>query len=161
MTAMNDIYLFLFTVIASTGGFVVAAILISTFLIFQRKRMEAVLFGASTILLMIFVQVLKDLFKIPRPPESLIEASGYAFPSGHATGSIFLALSIIFLTRNVSTPQRYIVWAIVLVLALLIGASRIHLGVHTLTQVLAGYALGIFCIVIFLVARKKLLREKA
>lgn len=161
MTAMNDIYLFLFTVIASTEGFVVAAILISTFLIFQRKRMEAVLFGASTILLMIFVQVLKDLFKIPRPPESLIEASGYAFPSGHATGSIFLALSIIFLTRNVSTPQRYIVWAIVLVLALLIGASRIHLGVHTLTQVLAGYALGIFCIVIFLVARKKLLREKA
>lgn len=161
MTAMNDIYLFLFTVIASTEGFVVAAILIGTFLIFQRKRMEAVLFGTSTILLMIFVQVLKDLFKIPRPPESLIEASGYAFPSGHATGSIFLALSIIFLTRNVSTPQRYIVWTTVLVLALLIGASRIHLGVHTLTQVLAGYALGIFCIVIFLVARKKLLREKA
>lgn len=156
---MNDIYLFLFTVIASSEGFVVATVLICAFLLLNKRKMEAALFCTTSVLLMISVQTLKELFRIPRPSESLIEATGYAFPSGHATGSIFLTLSIIFLTRNTPTVLRYSIWTTAAVLALLIGASRIHLGVHTPTQVLAGYALGFLCMVLFLVTRKKLLRR--
>lgn len=152
--SMNDTYLFVFTKIASTEGFIVVAILICTFLALRNRKAEATLFCVTSFLLMISVQILKEIFKIPRPPESLIEASGYAFPSGHAAGSIFLAMSIIFLSRNTPRTLRYTIWITTMILAILIGTSRIQLGVHTLTQVMAGYVLGCLCVTIFLVARK-------
>lgn len=156
---MNDFYLFVFTKIASSEGFIVAAILIFAFLIYQKRQTEALLFLATTSFLMASVEILKNVFGVPRPPEPLIEVTGYAFPSGHATGSIFLALSIIFLTQNTSPVLRYSTWITVTVLTLLIGASRIQLGVHTPTQIAAGYILGCLSMFVFLVARKKLLHK--
>lgn len=71
---------------------------------------------------------------------SLAHARGYAFPSGHATGSTAFALALVVLAWR----TRYRVLALVLgpAFALAVGLSRIYLGVHYPTDVGAGWFLG-------------------
>lgn len=90
----------------------------------------------------------KDLFAEPRPfifrPEvQLFPADGYSLPSNHAqTGLVFwLALARL-------AQKRYL-WLIGGGLALLIGFSRVYLGVHFPTDVLAGWGLGVILVLGF------------
>src|SRR5260370_10982770 len=73
----------------------------------------------------------------------LVKASGPAFPSGHTTVAmaVFGALAF-FLTRDRSLRVRAWIWASFFLVILMIGASRVYLGVHWLTDILGGYAVG-------------------
>ena len=81
----------------------------------------------------------------PRPPAAIWigHYTGAAFPSGHATQSAaFYAMLAIVLGAGLSFRRRAAVWSAAALVVLIIGASRIYLGAHWLTDVLAGYALG-------------------
>jgi len=86
----------------------------------------------------------KTLVGRPRPPAAtaLVGANGFAFPSGHAlnTTAIVGACAVVLWTY-----RRARIWSITgaAVVILLVGFSRLYLGVHWLTDVLAAYALGI------------------
>lgn len=147
---MSEILIFIFTKIASTEGFVVAVLILAGILLRQKNIRQAVVLLGTTSGLMLTVQLLKNLFQVPRPPEGIIEASGYAMPSGHAAGSIFLAIVVIFLLRKLPLPLNYFVAAIAIALAFLISGSRIVLKVHTLEQVLVGTAIGLLFTIIFI-----------
>jgi undecaprenyl-diphosphatase len=93
-------------------------------------------------------QLLKSSYHRPRPPqmEFLIEAYGYSFPSGHAMGSMLLFGGLAYVLFF--TFERHFVWRILgpffcLVAVLLIGASRVYLGVHYLSDVVAGFLAGL------------------
>ena len=89
--------------------------------------------------------VLKDFFRRPRPIEStsFIRAQVWSFPSGHAMVSAAFYLFLIYVGWRLLHGAARWVWAGVLVtLVLLIGLSRMYLGVHYLTDVIAGYAAG-------------------
>ncbi|WP_051471170.1 phosphatase PAP2 family protein [Patulibacter minatonensis] len=87
----------------------------------------------------------------PRPPLALHEvaATSSGFPSGHSTqsaaGWLALALVLAYARRGASGPSRRIVLAAGAVVVLLVGVSRVVLGVHSPTDVLAGWALGAAC----------------
>jgi membrane-associated phospholipid phosphatase len=84
--------------------------------------------------------LIKSFLKIARPfiqnPElqPLVNASGYSFPSEHATTFMALAVALFFLHRKAGV--------FFFVLAILIGTGRILAGVHTPLDILGGYVLG-------------------
>lgn len=151
---MDPLYLFIFTKIFSTAGFVVVAVLICTFLYLQHNKRKALLFFTTTLFLMILVQTLKTLLHVQRPSDALIQASGYAFPSGHAAGVMFLSVTTIYLARKMPRPLRDTIWIIALTITLLIGMSRLQLRVHTPLQVIVGYVIGALCGGIFIILCK-------
>ena len=85
---------------------------------------------------------LKLVFQRARPPlaEALVHARGYAFPSGHSMASMTLALALIVVAWP--TRWRRPVTALMLTFAVLMGMSRIYLGAHWLTDVLAAWAMS-------------------
>lgn len=86
----------------------------------------------------------KVLVARPRPPSGSASApsSGFAFPSGHAanTAAVIGACAVLLWAY-----RRTRVWSTIVaaVLIFLVGVSRLYLGVHWLTDVLAGYAVGL------------------
>jgi len=89
--------------------------------------------------------IVKALVGRPRPPAAIWigHYTGAAFPSGHATQSAaFYAMLAIVLGAGLSFRRRAILWGAAALVVLVVGASRIYLGAHGLTDVLAGYALG-------------------
>ncbi len=81
-----------------------------------------------------------------RPPATLWigQYSGAAFPSGHATQTVvFYGMLAILLSVGRSARIRALLWIGAALVTLVVGASRVYLGAHWLTDVLAGYALGV------------------
>lgn len=89
---------------------------------------------------------LKQIFQRPRPvwDAPIVVAGGFSFPSGHAMGSLVAYGMLAYLVwRQLEHPRaRVALVACSLVLVLLIGLSRMYLGVHYFSDVIAGYAAG-------------------
>jgi membrane-associated phospholipid phosphatase len=123
-----------------------ASSLVLTFLLLRRKRVaEAIALAIVALGGLGLNLLLKNLFARDRPVlwERIVQVDLYSFPSGHAMMSMIIYGAIGYLLA-VQFPQRR-VW-IAGVTGLLIGAigfSRLYLGVHWLTDVLAGYAAGL------------------
>ena len=106
--------------------------------------------------------IVKPLVGRPRPPSSIWigHYAGPAFPSGHATAAVALyaALALV-LSMGASYGRRALVWSGAALVALVVGASRVYLGAHWLTDVLGGYALGAawvaFLVTIALIRRSR------
>lgn len=88
----------------------------------------------------------KILVSRPRPHISplVATASGYSFPSGHATQAVAVWGALAFLAGGSLSRWRstVAVWALAGVICLVVGLSRVYLGVHWATDVLGGWALG-------------------
>lgn len=115
------------------------------FYVWKNWRAEAALVLTSGSLAGILVALLKLLYGRVRPGlPHLVEAGGYSFPSGHTTGAllIFGSLLIVVSQRLDKGWQKVAIQASLVALIILIGLSRIYLGVHYPSDVMAGYALG-------------------
>ncbi len=141
---MSPFLIFLLTKVASTKGFVLACALVFMGLVTNNTMRTAFLFFATTIGVIVSTTLLKELFQTPRPLYGLIDVTGYAFPSGHASGVIYLGLALYALSRTLPPLMRTSIIICIVSFIIIIGYSRIMYGVHTATQVLAGYGVGAF-----------------
>ena len=95
---------------------------------------------------------LKTVFLRPRPDITyhIIEQGGWSFPSGHSISALVLfGMLILMIRRNVKDKKKAnILTAILLIPCFGIGLSRIYVGVHYPTDVLAGWCLGIIILMI-------------
>jgi membrane-associated phospholipid phosphatase len=108
------------------------------------------------------VQVIKHLISRPRPGVGLIEAAGFSFPSAHAATSVALYLTVAFIAaRACRGVTRIAIACTGLLLVLAVGASRVYLGAHYPTDVVAGYlAGGIFVAASWFVVTRLRLAER-
>jgi undecaprenyl-diphosphatase len=96
-------------------------------------------------LIFLGVHEIKAVVDRPRPGGGLVGASGSSFPSGHAAYSTFyvwLAVTIVMRLRPAMARGAAVV-AAGIALTALVGLSRVYLGVHYLSDVSAGWALGL------------------
>lgn len=128
------------------------AILLLVFSIY-RKWNEALMLSLCLAGGALLEFLLKHLFVRARPDMSrVVYEAGYSFPSGHAMVSLCFYGMLAYLISRKLTSWRWRITILILTLLLVmaIGISRIYLGVHYPTDVLAGYAAGtawlIFCI---------------
>lgn len=130
-------------------------IVAATFLIlfYCRRWLEGLALGICLLGAGILNFILKNLFERARPELfRVVDASGYSFPSGHAMVSLcFYGLLAFLAARNIKSAKgRLLIITFAVGLIVLIGISRIYLGVHYPTDVVAGYAAGsmwlAFCI---------------
>lgn len=158
-------------VVSALGAEILAVLMVVILILFGWQRR----WGAVVSLLVVVVgaqmlnNVLKDWFHRTRPAplEGLIPAQAFSFPSGHAMVAASFYLFVGYLAWQILTGRTRIVCAGFLVMvALLIGLSRLYLGVHYLTDVVAGYIAGVAwtdAVIIggHLLARRRLTRAGA
>ena len=103
--------------------------------------------SAGAISVTVINKIIKNLVQRDRPDQiyHLIKQGGYSFTSGHSITSMFVFGMLIYLVRvNVQNRTAANILTVVLAIPMVcIGLSRIYLGVHYPTDVLAGWALGI------------------
>ncbi|MFR8103519.1 MAG: phosphatase PAP2 family protein [Clostridia bacterium] len=107
--------------------------------------------------------LLKRVLQRPRPMEyRIINESGYSFPSGHSMISMAFYGFIIYLIYKY-VKNKYIKWALITILGTLIiaiGISRIYLGVHYTSDVLAGFLISISYLIVYISLVNKFVLER-
>ncbi len=125
----------------------------------KRHKKEAVLFGVALAMGTILNLFFKEVAQRPRPTFSpLVVETSFSFPSGHSMNAfIFYALIAYFSYHFFRNKKLAIVTSCFsAVIILLIGFSRIYLGVHYFTDVLAGYIAGFWWFVTILLVEHTL-----
>lgn len=135
----------LFVILTELGGTIVltvASLLLAGLLLWRKKYLKTAFVVATIGGSALLNFILKGVFERTRPDlwERIVEVSNYSYPSGHAISSSVFTLTIIVLLWNTKwRPLSIIVGAIYVVV---IGFSRLYLGVHFPTDVLGGWLLG-------------------
>ena len=134
------------TWLGSTAFIIPVGLAIGLYFVIRRRDWRPLaLLAAAVAGAVALYGIVKFVVGRPRPPAAIWigHYTGAAFPSGHATQSTaFYAMLAIVLGAGLSARRRAAVWAAAALVVLIVGASRIYLGAHWLTDVLAGYALG-------------------
>lgn len=135
----------LITVIGNTVSQIAIAIMSVTFCYLKKWYPQARFIAVNAIISGICILSLKLIFQRVRPTlPHLVFAGGYSFPSGHSMGTFMIFGSIIILLQYYmpNSIWKLLCQGILGLLIFLIGLSRIYLGVHFPTDVLAGFILA-------------------
>lgn len=125
----------------------VLSVVVAALLVLKRHQRAAILVVSSIALTMTATGLLKAVVARPRQvlDDPILVFTSGAMPSGHSAyaacaGALAVVLATLFVRKR---PLRRLVAALAVLWAALIGADRLLLGVHTVTDVVAGYALGV------------------
>jgi len=128
-----------------TGLTVIVALIAGYFAAFRRYR-EALILIAAPISGSMLSNWLKLYFNRDRPPLELhaVTVINPSFPSGHAMLSAVVYLTLAVLIARFSDRRRVKIYSLAMgvTMTLVVGMSRVYLGVHWPTDVLAGWSLG-------------------
>ena len=121
---------------------------------YLKKSVRAFFISMSILVAAFLVVIIKEIVARPRPgyalPISMIPFSKYSFPSGHTTMAFLVAI----LLSRYYPKYNYLFYSI----AILVGLSRIYLGLHYLSDVIGGLILGIGIGWLFLYKEKEIFK---
>ena len=141
-----------FSFVGSTIALSAGTIFVVIRFAMRKWKREAILFALTMIGAGLLNITLKLAFKRPRPVPffNLSPPESYSFPSGHSlTSAVFFgALAAILTARIKSRRVKAAIWIVSIGMFLLIGLSRIYLGVHYTTDVIAGFAAALIWILV-------------
>lgn len=129
---------------------ILLVIFVVILIVFHKYRFSYIL--PIHVLFIVFMNmILKNVIDRPRPMMiRLIEEVGFSFPSGHAMVTMVTYGYLIYVINHYIKKKwlKYTLIGFLMILILAVGISRIYLGVHYLTDVLAGYSISLFYLMI-------------
>lgn len=150
-------------IITSFGGATFLILLTIILFITIKNKKIGYLIGINLISITVLNQLLKFILQRPRPTEyRIIDETGYSFPSGHSMISMaFYGFLIYIINKKVQSKKiKIILTCILSLLILMIGISRIYLGVHYTSDVLAGFLVSIAYLTLYIGIINKVTRDK-
>jgi len=161
--AMTVIMRFL-SFVGSTIVLTIGTIIVVVWFAMRKWGREAKLFTATMIGGGLLNVTLKLTFKRARPEPffDLTPPETYSFPSGHSLASacFFGALAALLTARIKNRRTKLIVWIVCAAMFLSIGFSRIYLGVHHTTDVIAGFVAALIWILVVRFVEMELARRR-
>ncbi len=120
------------------------ALLIVLFLWLHKKIRHMIQFILTLSVGAFVIWLIKISVHLPRPEGGLVSASGYSFTSGHAAYAVIFFSLIVYSYKShiKSRGLRRLFIAVNVLAALVVGMSRVYLGVHYFTDVLGGFLVG-------------------
>ena len=142
-TAQLDAFFLFVTNLGGVVAITSVSLLLLAFLIFTKRFFKATLLVAGVGGVAAINFLLKIIFERPRPDlwNWLITETQFSFPSGHASASSALALCIVVMLWN--TKWRVLSIVLAGVYILVIGVSRLYLGVHFPTDIIGGWLVSL------------------
>ncbi len=138
-----------FYAISALGSPVVMAgigLVAAAYLAFRREWINLIAWAAAYVGVALLSVMLKNAIQRPRPlgASQFLNGSSFSFPSGHVMGSLvgYGMLGYLLILRIRSRRVRAVVVTGAVMLVIAIGLSRLYLGVHYFSDVVAGYAAG-------------------
>ncbi len=161
-------FLKIFTHLGSFYTLAVLAVISVVLIWFVMKNKRMSTFYAGTFAVVCVANfVIKQIVRRARPEHlMIIEETGFSFPSGHAMMSLcFFALAIHFVWKTLKNkPLKITLVSLFSVVIVAMGFSRIYLGVHYLTDIIAGflisYAIVVVCLIVYNSKMFKFLKDK-
>ena len=141
----------------------VMIILVSLFFLLLKRKKYGIFVFLNAVNIFVLNVCLKLIFMRERPTDlMIITESGYSFPSGHAMASFGFYGFIIYLIWGMNFDKKAkIIFSILLgLLILMIGVSRIYLGVHYASDVLAGYLASGAYLILYITLVKRILKKE-
>ena len=138
------------TNIGSAYSLIVITILL---LFFLKNKKTCLLITLNLIFSFLSSQIVKFILQRERPINiGLVSASGYSYPSGHSMVSMaYFGFIAYLIYKNISNVFLKIIFIMLFILlSIVIGFSRIYLGVHYFSDVLGGFLLSIFYLSLFI-----------
>lgn len=156
----TDVMMFL-TIMGGVLFLFVFSLIVIIYLFTKRKK-DALIFLSILYSGILINLILKLNFQRPRPLDSMIYEATFSFPSGHAMNSFvfYVALSYFILRETKSIKITILASIISFVLILGIGVSRIYLGVHYPSDVIAGYIAGFLWFISAILFEKSIIFER-
>jgi len=138
------------TVLGSSKTIILITVASTSILLLSKKRTYIIPFLTTIVGSTVFAYLGKMFFHRPRPEFSVYLEKSFSFPSGHATIAVALFgfLSYIIIREYQSWRVKVNIFFTTLLLIILIGFSRIYLGVHYVSDVWEGYLLGALWLII-------------
>jgi undecaprenyl-diphosphatase len=135
--------------VSTLGSTTVLAVLagcVAAWLAWRRQWAQAILVGVTTGGAGLLVPLAKNVVGRPRPPvaDRLMVETSWSYPSGHSLGAAAVVgvLTVVLVSRLAGRAVRAVVIAAGVLVVVAIGLSRVYLGVHWPSDVLAGWLLG-------------------
>ncbi|WP_414043134.1 phosphatase PAP2 family protein [Macrococcus sp. EM39E] len=138
-----------FTKVGEVWAMIALSLLVVAYLMLKKMKIEALFFALAMILSGTLNPLLKNIFDRERPTLlRLIDITGFSFPSGHAMGSTAFFGSLVYLiNRGDSNLKPYLIGLCVFSI-IMISTSRVYLGVHYPTDIIAGIVGGVISILL-------------
>ena len=149
--------------ITHLGGAIFLITLSLILLLIIKNKKIGILIWLNLGISVLLNQALKFIIQRPRPTEfRIINESGYSFPSGHSmVSAAFYGFLIYLIYKNVK--NKYLKWSLMTLLSLVIltiGISRIYLGVHYTSDVIAGFLISVSYLIIFIHFAKDFMKNE-